>query len=100
MGSIPTESTVNSKGGPACIQVYSRLVVELSDILRKGFVDNKGRLAQLVRALRLHRRGRGFEPLTVHVKTDASVIGMRLFFLFTATVPTWHHGNLELVGLI
>jgi hypothetical protein len=31
-----------------------------------GIIRVAGRLAQLVRALRLHRRGRGFESLSAH----------------------------------
>lgn len=39
--------------------------------LRRGeaMVPSRGRLAQLVRAPRLHRGGRGFEPLTAHSYT-------------------------------
>ena len=33
---------------------------------RTRYDDGEGRLAQLVRASRLHREGRGFEPLTAH----------------------------------
>jgi hypothetical protein len=41
-----------------------------------------GRLAQLVRALRLHRRGRGFESLSAHL--EAILYDFKLaFFIFT-----------------
>ena len=36
--------------------------------------SQNGRLAQLVRALRLHRRGRGFESLTVyHTNVESEI---------------------------
>ena len=42
-----------------------------------------GRLAQMVRALRLHRRCRGFESLSVHMKKLFPMILIVIIFLFS-----------------
>jgi hypothetical protein len=46
---------------------------------------NDGRLAQLVRAPRLHRGGRGFEPLTAH-HTGGDAAGMEIILLVVIAI--------------
>lgn len=47
-----------------------------------GKMDALGDVAQLVRALRSHRRGRGFEPLHPHHRAGAGFALLRRFFAF------------------
>ena len=43
----------------------------MNDEARSATLRSAGRLAQLARAPRLHRGGRGFEPLTAYHRIDA-----------------------------
>ena len=46
-----------------------------------------GSLAQLARAPRLHRGGRGFEPLATHHKIDQAPSGVLFIFLQSRKLP-------------
>jgi hypothetical protein len=72
-------SRLETRPGPPC-PICARAVEHvLGPARRIGYhaAQHDGRLAQLVRAPRLHRGGRGFEPLTAHhVDLMAEVSGM------------------------
>src|SRR5690554_3695903 len=50
-----------------------------------GIMRQHGRLAQLVRASRLHREGRGFESLTAHQIPAAA--GVFVLWIFSDSAP-------------
>ena len=55
-------------------------LVKIKKILY-NFFTNQGRLDQLARASRLHREGRGFEPLSAYQKNSNNAVFLRLGYI-------------------
>ena len=52
----------------------------IDNSIGRSIIFRKGRLAQLARASRLHREGRGFESLNAHIESFVKPIVSRSFF--------------------